>query len=121
MKRAFIYPLILLFLACTESQGLSPAETSKKVIESFYNKENKTLRQYTTQEGYDGLILVQNLITRGKSGNSDFKVLQKTKNDSIAWIKFRTSYEKEPELFKLLKKEGQWKVTQQEAREKGPF
>lgn len=121
MKNIVIYLIMLLFLACVEKQELSPSETSKIVVESFYNKDNETLKKYTTEEGYEGLKSIQDLMTADKSGDSEFKVLQETENESTAWVRFSTSYETNPELFKLLKQEGQWKVTQQRPREKGPF
>lgn len=121
MKNIIIYSVLFLFLACAGKQNLSPSETSKIVVESFYNEDNETLKKYTTQEGYEGLKLIQNVITSGKSGDSNFKVLQETKNKDTAWVRFTTSYEENPELFKLLKQNGAWKVTMQGAREKGPF
>ena len=107
--------------ACSEKQDLSPGETSKLVVESFYNKDNESLKKYTTPEGYEGFKSIQDLITAGKSGDSNFKVLQETKNGDTAWVRFTTSYEENPELFKLLMENGQWKVTRQGEREKGPF
>lgn len=110
-----------MFIACTGKQNLSPSETSQIVVESFYNNDNGTLKEYTTTEGYQGLKSIQDLITAGKKGASNFKVLKEITNDDIAWVKFSTSYEENPELFKLLKQDGKWKVTQQSPREKGPF
>ncbi|MCX2838412.1 hypothetical protein HC174_12085 [Salinimicrobium sp. CDJ15-81-2] len=121
MKNVVIYSIAFLFLACTGKQDLSPSETSKIVVESFYNKDNETLKKYTTPEGYEGLKSVQDLMAAGKSGNSNFEVLEETTDNEIAWVRFTTSYEENPELFKLLKIDGNWKVTQQGAREKGPF
>lgn len=121
MKNFVIYSVVLLFLACAGKQDLSPSETSKIVAESFYNKDNTTLKQYTTPEGYEGLKSIQDLMAAGKSGDSNFEVLEETANDETAWVRFTTSYEENPELFKLLKVDGQWRVTQQGAREKGPF
>lgn len=121
MKNIAIYSVVFLFLACAGKQDLSPSETSKIVVESFYNNDNTTLKKHTTTEGYEGLKSIQDLMTAGKSGDSNFKVLEETADDKIAWVRFTTSYEENPELFKLLKVDGQWKVTQQGPREKGPF
>ncbi len=121
MKRIAIYCVIFLFLACEKKQNLTPSEISKIVVESFYNKENEILKKHTTTEGYYGLISIQDLIAVGKYGYSNFKVLEETNDDNTAWVRFTTSYEENPELFKLLKVDGQWKVTQQGTREKGPF
>ena len=121
MKNIAIYSVVFLFLACAGKQDLSPSKTSKIVVESFYNNHNTTLKKHTTTEGYEGLKSIQDLMTAGKSGDSNFKVLEETADDKIAWVRFTTSYEENPELFKLLKVDGQWKVTQQGPREKGPF
>ena len=121
MKRMVIYSLILLLFACTEQQQLSPTETSKVVAESFYQKDNATLKKHTTPEGYDGMIAIQNFVGDDNPENSDFKVLDETTDGDIAWVKFTTSYDTKPETFKLVKQDGQWKVTQQGVREKGPF
>jgi len=121
MKNIVIYSAVFFFLACTGKQDLSPSETSKIVVESFYNNDNETLKKYTTPEGYEGLKSIQDLMAAGKSGGSNFKVLEETADGETAWVKFTTTYEENPELFKLLKQDGQWKVTQQQPREKGPF
>lgn len=121
MKRMITYSLILLLSACAEHKQLSPSATAKIVIESFYQKDNVTLKKHTTTEGYDGLMAIQNLIGDGKTGNSDFKVLEETVEGDTAWVKFTTTYDAKPETFKLLKEDGQWKVTKKALREKGPF
>ncbi|MGO3719355.1 MAG: hypothetical protein ACTJGD_08480 [Mesonia hippocampi] len=121
MKRIAIFSLVVFFLSCAGKQDLSPSETSKIVVESFYNKDNTTLKKHTTPEGYNGLKSIQDLMAAGKSGDPNFKVLEETADDKTAWVRFTTSYEENPELFKLLKVDGQWKVTQQGPREKGPF
>lgn len=121
MKNIILSSVVCLFIACAGKQDVSPSETSKVVVESFYNKDNTTLKKHTTLEGYEGLKSIQDLMAAGKSGDSNFKVLEETADDKTAWVRFTTSYEENPELFKLLKVDGQWKVTQQGPREKGPF
>lgn len=121
MKRMVIYSLVLLLFACAEQQHLSPTETAKVVAESFYQKENSILKKHTTTEGYDGMIAIQNFVGDENPENSDFKVVNETMDGDIAWVKFTTSYDTKPETFKLVKQDGQWKVTQQGARENGPF
>ncbi|MCG2459471.1 hypothetical protein K8352_01775 [Flavobacteriaceae bacterium F89] len=121
MKRMVIYSLVLLFFACTEQQQLSPTETAKVVAESFYQKDNATLKKHTTPEGYDGMIAIQNFVGNDNPENSDFEVLDETTDGDISWVKFTTSYDNSPETFKLVKQDGRWKVTQQGVREKGPF
>jgi len=121
MKNIVIYSLVLLLFACTEQQQLTPTEVSKVVAESFYQKDNASLKKHTTPEGYDGMIAIQNFVGDDNPENSDFKVLDETTEGDIAWVKFTTSYDAKPETFKLIKQDGQWKVTQQRVREKGPF
>ncbi|WP_114491770.1 hypothetical protein [Candidatus Ulvibacter alkanivorans] len=121
MKRLVIYSLVLLLFACAEQNELSPTETAKVVAESFYTKDNSTLKKHTTTEGYDGMISIQNFVPDSNSENSDFKVVDETTDGDIAWVKFTTTYDSKPETFKLVKQDGQWKVTQQGVLEKGPF
>ncbi len=61
------------------------------------------------------------MIATGTYGKSNFKVLQEKVDGEIAWVQFTTSYEEKPETFKLIKKNGRWKVTEKGLREKGPF
>lgn len=95
-----------------------PTETAKVVVESFYNKDNQKLKEHTTQENYESYLLVQNMIVTGTYGESNFKVLQEKVDGDVAWIKFTTSYEEKPEIFKLIKENGQWKVAEKGLREK---
>jgi hypothetical protein len=122
MKNLISFSMILfLLIACKGNQELSPTATAKVVIESFYTKDNSTLKEHTTPSGYEGMIAIQNFVADGMSKSSDFKVV----NDSIigetAWVKFRTSYDTKPETFKFVRQDGKWMVTQQGVREKGPF
>ncbi|MCB0424460.1 MAG: DUF4878 domain-containing protein [Mangrovimonas sp.] len=115
--------LILLFIvgaACSQ-QNLSPTETAKVVVESFYNKDNQKLSEYTTAESYESFMAIQDIMTANTSGKSNFKVLQEKVDGDIAWIQFSTSYEEKPETFKLIKENGRWKVAEKGLREKGPF
>lgn len=51
----------------------------------------------------------------------DFKVVQQSQNGDTAWVQFTINYLERPETLKLVKEEGQWKVTEKELREKSPF
>ncbi len=66
-------------------------------------------------------MYIQNAFTAEDSKNSNFKVLQETENGDIAWVKFTTAYEEQPETFKLIKENGNWKVTEIGMGEKAPF
>lgn len=119
MKKLAIYLLLVLFVACAEQQ-LSHTDTAKIVVESFYTKDNSTLKKYTTDAGYNGLISIQNFVS-GEKKNSNFEILEETVENETAWVKFTTSYDTKPETFKLIKEDSKWKVTQKGVREKGPF
>lgn len=121
MKKLAFYSLFFLVFACVKQKELSPVETAQIVVESFYTKDNATLKRHTTAGGYDGMIGIQNFVPDGNSKDSNFKVLETKIADDVAWVKFITSYDTKPETFKLIKQDGQWKVTQQAVREKGPF
>jgi len=120
MKNLAIILLLLVGIACSQ-QDLSPTETAKIVVESFYNKDNQKLKEYTTAESYESFLSIQNIMTANTSGKSNFKVLQEKVDGDIAWVQFTTSYEEKPETFKLVKENGQWKVAEKGLREKGPF
>lgn len=121
MKRLVIYSLVLLLFACAEQKQLSPTETAKVVAESFYTKDNPTLKKHTTAEGYDGMVSIQNFVPDGNTNDSNFKVVNEMTDGDVAWVKFTTNYDTKPETFKLVKEDGKWKVTQQGVQEKGPF
>ncbi|MFS4467518.1 hypothetical protein [Maribacter sp. 2210JD10-5] len=120
MKKLLLFSLIILFVACTEQQ-LSHTETAKIVVESFYQKNNSKLKEHTTLESYIAFIAIQDMMTANESGASNFVIEQETVDGDTAWVKFTTSYEEKPEIFKLIKSDRQWKVTEKGLREKGPF
>jgi hypothetical protein len=120
MKNLALILILLVGIACSQ-QNLSPTETAKVVVESFYNKDNQKLREYTTDESYESFLAIQDLMTADTYGKSNFKILQKRVDGDIAWVQFTTSYEEKPETFKLVKENGQWKVAEKGLREKGPF
>ncbi|WP_373059996.1 hypothetical protein [Zunongwangia sp. H14] len=120
MKKLILLPTLILFLACAET-GKSYTETAQIVVESFYNKDLKTLKKYTTEQSYQAFVAVQDMFATPEAADSDFKVLQEQEDGEIAWVKFTTAYEEKPETFKLVKENDQWKVTEIGIREKGPF
>ncbi|MHA7056459.1 nuclear transport factor 2 family protein [Aquimarina sp. M1] len=120
MKRLVISSLLLLFISCSETKNMSPSETVKTVVESFYAKDNNTLKKHTTSDGYDSLMMIQGLVP---DADNDAKV---TISDEVietdtAWVKYSSNYDNKPGIFKLVKDDGQWKVTSKGPREKGPF
>lgn len=120
MKNIALVLLLLVGAACSQ-QNLSPTETTKIVVESFYNKDNQKLREYTTPESFESFLTIQEVMTANSSANSNFKVLNKKLDGDIAWVQFSTSYEEKPETFKLIKEDGRWKVAEKGLRERGPF
>jgi len=120
MKKMIIILMLGIFLACTEA-AKSPTETAQIVVESFYQKEFPTLEKYTTQESFDSFMSINDIVPVAKSGASNFSVVQEEENEEIAWVKFTTSYEEQPETFKLVKEDGKWKVTEIGLRERSPF
>lgn len=119
MKKTVIYSIVILFMACAGKQKESPTETTKTVIESFYQGDKDTLKKYTTEESYANFMSIQNLYS--ESGDSNFKVLKETSDGKTAWVKFTTSYTDEPEIFKLIMDNSHWRVTERDKGEKAPF
>ncbi|UBZ08779.1 DUF4878 domain-containing protein [Salegentibacter mishustinae] len=120
MKRILLMAVLVIFIACSEAEK-SPTETAQIVVESFYEKDLPTLKEYTTEESYQAFMNIQDMFTATETENSNFKVLQETENGDIAWVQFKTNYEENPETFKLIKENGSWKVTEIGMGEKAPF
>lgn len=53
---------------------------------------------------------IQNLIGEPTAATSDFEVSQRETKGDVAWVKFKTNYSDKPETFKLVLKDGRWKV-----------
>lgn len=120
MKRILSLAVLVIFMACADAEK-SHTETAEIVVESFYEKDLPTLEKYTTEESFQAFLSIQDMFSASEIDNSNFKVVQETEEEDIAWVKFTTAYEKQPETFKLIKVNGQWKVTERGVREKGPF
>ena len=120
MKSLIIPFLAFLLIGCSDKQDLSHTETAKIVVESFYAKDNTTLKKHTTADGYYGLTMIQNLVPDDE-GNAGVEILDEVIEDNIAWVKYNSSFDKKPGIFKLIKENGHWKVTSKGPREKGPF
>ncbi|MFC4689956.1 hypothetical protein ACFO5T_05900 [Dokdonia genika] len=121
MKTLATISIVLLLISCTETETLSPAETAKVVAESFYHGDMHTLKKYTTAEGYTNLASIQELLQEDKNSPSDFKVIDEAVVGEIVWIKYTTTYDAKPSIFKLIKENNVWKVTHNGPRDKGPF
>lgn len=120
MKKLILILATFVAFSCSE-QNLSPEQTAKIVVESFYNNDSKILKKHTTIEGFNGMKSIQNLIGEPTAATSDFKVIQQETKDDVAWVKFKTNYSDKPETFKLVMEGGQWKVDRIKLREVRPF
>ncbi len=117
--------LILLFatfvaFSCSE-QNLTPEQTAKIVVESFYNNDSKILKAHTTTDGFNSMKSIQNLIGEPTAATSDFDVIQQETKDDVAWVQFQTNYSNKPETFKLVMEDGRWRVDRIKLREERPF
>lgn len=99
---------------------MSPSETAEIVAKSFFSKGEPALKRYTTPEGYSSLITVQNMIPDSDK-EIEVEILDEAIDEEIAWVKYRTTYDGKPGVFKLIKDNGMWKVTHNGPRDKGPF
>ncbi len=121
MKRLVIYTVVLLFIACAETQDSSPASIAKTVAESFYQGDEETLKKHTTPEGFANFSNLMKMFAKPKGSESNFKVLDESVEGEIAWVKYSTSYDKTPGVFKLVKVDGEWKATARKPKEEVPF
>ena len=121
MKKLVFYSLVLLFLSCSENKNLSPSETAKIVAESFYHGNDSNLKKHTTAEGYANLSNIQAMFVQDKDSEANFKIVDEAMEGETAWIKYSTTYDAKPGVFKLVQEDGQWKVTHNGPRDKGPF
>ena len=120
MKNLVICSLVLLFISCSESKNMSHTETAQIVAESFFSKDESTLKKHITASGYSSLITGLNMMP---DSDKEIKVeiLEEAIDGEIAWVKYKTSFDGKSGIFKLIKENNQWKVTNKGPREKGSF
>ncbi|MDO6766778.1 MULTISPECIES: nuclear transport factor 2 family protein [Cellulophaga] len=99
---------------------MSHTETAEIVAKSFFSKDESALKKHTTSEGYASLITVQNMLSDSDK-EIEVEILDEAIDGEIAWVRYKTSYDGKTGIFKLVKKNGQWKVTNKGPREKGSF
>lgn len=121
MKNLVVCFLVLQFISCAGNKEMSPSETAKVVAESFYHGDKASLKKHTTAEGYANLSSIQEMFAQDKNSESNFKIVDEAMEGEVAWVKYSTVYDPKPGIFKLIKEDGQWKVTQNGPRDKGPF
>ena len=123
MKKLVICSLVLLFLSCADSETKisGPSATAQIVIESFYEKDEETLKANSTPQAYFNYMNTINMFNATKKKDSEFKVLQDTIMGDVAWVKYTTAYDKTPGVFKLVKQNGKWLATARGSKDKAPF
>jgi hypothetical protein len=121
MKNIAIYSLILLFISCSETTNSTPASVAEIVAQSFYQGDEATLKKHTTPEGFATFSNIQKMFAKPKSSESNFKLVDEVTEGDVAWVKYSTSYDKTPGIFKLVKQDGVWKVTFRDTREEVPL
>jgi len=99
---------------------MSPSETAKIVAKSFFSKDESVLKMHTTSEGYSSLVTVQNMMPESDK-DIEVEILDEAIDEDIAWVKYSTTFDGKSGVFKLVKENNQWKVTNKGPREKGPF
>lgn len=99
---------------------MSHIETAEIVAKSFFSKDVSTLKKHTTSEGYASLITVQNMLPDSDK-EIEVEILDEAIDGEIAWVKYSTSFDGKPGVFKLIKENGEWKVINKGPKEKGPF
>ncbi|RFN58987.1 hypothetical protein [Marixanthomonas ophiurae] len=123
MKKFVVFSLIMLFLSCADSETKisGPSATAQIVIESFYEKDEETLKANSTPQAYFNYMNTINMFNATKKKDSEFKVLQDTIMGDVAWVKYTTAYDKTPGVFKLVKQNGKWLATARGSKDKAPF
>ena len=121
MNKLVVFTVALLFIACTETQDTSPASVSEIVAGSFYQGDEATLKKHTTPEGFASYSNIMKMFAKPKSSEMNFKVIEERTEGDVAWVKYTTSYDKTPGVFKLVKVDGVWKATARKPKEKAPI
>lgn len=120
MKKILLFLVTIFVIACSEKE-MSHTETARIVAESFYHNDDTTLEKYTTTEYYPVLSSLQGLFAKDENSQINFAVIEETIDGDVAWVRYSTSFDEKPGIFKLIKEDGQWKVTERKPREKVPL
>lgn len=123
MKNIVVFSLIVLFLSCADSKTKvsGPIATAQIVIESFYEKDEETLKANSTPQAYSNYMNTINMFNATPKEDSNFTVLRDTIMGDVAWVKYTTAYDKTPGLFKLVKQNGKWLADARGSKDKSPF
>lgn len=120
MKKVLLYVFIIALVACNEKE-ITHTETTEIVAESFYQNDDATLEEYTTAESFANLSSLQDLFSENENSEINFEIIEDTIEGDVAWVRYSTSFEEKPGVFKLVRENGQWKVTERKPREEVPF
>ncbi|MBD0777825.1 hypothetical protein HPE56_08470 [Maribacter sp. ANRC-HE7] len=120
-EKITLFTIGLLFKYCSETQEAAPTTFAKIVAESFYQGDEASLKNHTTPEGFQTFSSLQKMFAKPKNSGPNFKIIDKRIKGEIAWVKYSTSYDKTPGIFKLVKVNGEWKATARKPSEKAPF
>ena len=120
MKKLIICSLVALFISCSGNGNMTHSETAEIVAKSFFSKDEATLKKHTTSAGYSSLIMGLNAMPDSDK-EIEVEILEEAIDGEIAWVKYSSTYDGKSGIFKLVKENGQWKVTNKGPREKGPF
>ncbi|MCF8714679.1 hypothetical protein JM658_07530 [Joostella atrarenae] len=121
MNKITIWSIVFLFISCAETTNSTPAAVAEIVAESFYQSKEAMLKKHTTPEGFITFSNLQKMFTKPKGSESNFKLINEVTQGDVAWVKYSTSFDKTPGIFKLVKQDGVWKVTVRDPREKTPL
>lgn len=88
-------------------------------LDSDQKQSTREISLDTTPDIYANFITIQDLYS--EEGEVNFEISEEQSNDQTAWVKFTTTFTDEPETFKLVKQDGQWKVTERSEGERPPF
>ena len=91
------------------------------MAESFYHEDEETLKKHTTVSGFEKLSSIQSMFAQDKDSKTDFKIVEEAIEGEVVWVKYTTAFDPKASIFKLVQEQGQWKVTHNELRDKGPF
>ncbi|MEM1336733.1 MAG: hypothetical protein AAGF96_03235 [Bacteroidota bacterium] len=119
MKNVLICSILILFISCSEQKTLSPSETATTVLESLHSKDDSSLKKHTTEDGFQSLQMIQGYIPTDT--DATFSILNESIEGDTCWVQYNTSYDEKLGVLKLIKADGQWKVTNKGPRERGPF
>ncbi|MGJ8762046.1 MAG: hypothetical protein ACSHXA_15995 [Polaribacter sp.] len=99
---------------------MSHYETAEIVAKSFFSKDKTTLKKHTTSAGYSSFIMGLNAMPNSKK-KIEIEILDEVTDGKIAWVRYKTSFDGRTGIFKLVKENGLWKVTNKNPKDKGPF